>query len=166
MFKEREPIGWEGLSERYRKSLLSFFLKKTGSYSDSEDLVHEVFLKILDQGPDRLKDKDSYVFTVALNTLRDRWRRDKVRANYLETGSVEIEQIDQLTPERVALSRCEIDQTMAAIGEMGQRTREMFILFRFEEMSQRDIAAKFGVSASAVEKNIARALLHLKRLRN
>jgi len=167
VMRNTEVAAWSDLSGKYRRPLLSFFLKKTGNYADAEDLVHEVFLKLLDVTGDLPDDEAAYVFTVAQNTFRDRYRRDSVRARYLvHAGHCDAEQMDLLTPERLLSSKIEIDRTMAALGEMSPQSREIFVLFRFEQISQREIAAKLGISVSAVEKHIARVLIRLRRLRS
>ena len=43
------------------------------------------------------------------------------------------------------------------------RTRAMFYLYRLEKLKIREIADLYGISASAVEKQVAKALLHLTR---
>jgi RNA polymerase sigma-70 factor (ECF subfamily) len=47
---------------------------------------------------------------------------------------------------------------MQAIAALPARTRDVFVLHRFEEMSGSRIAAALGLSVSAVEKHIMRAL--------
>ena len=48
---------------------------------------------------------------------------------------------------------------------LSERTRDIFILARIEHMHQRDIAKLFGISVSAVEKHVMKALSQIgKRL--
>lgn len=48
------------------------------------------------------------------------------------------------------------------IRALPQRTREAFLMHRFESQTYRQIAARLGVSVSMVEKHIAEALRQLK----
>ena len=50
---------------------------------------------------------------------------------------------------------------MEAIDALPARTRDVFVLHRFEEMSGTRIAVALGLSVSAVEKHIMRALQNL-----
>ena len=42
-----------------------------------------------------------------------------------------------------------------------QRTRDIFVLYRIERMKQHEIAALFGLSQSAVEKHLVKAMTYL-----
>jgi len=50
---------------------------------------------------------------------------------------------------------------LRTLDKLGERTRDMFILFRLENMSQGDIAALYGCSRSTVEKHVMKATFHL-----
>jgi RNA polymerase sigma-70 factor (ECF subfamily) len=59
------------------------------------------------------------------------------------------------------LDREALDVIVAAISDLPTRTRDVFVLHRFEEMTCNTIAAEFGMSVSAVEKHIMKALRFL-----
>ena len=50
---------------------------------------------------------------------------------------------------------------LRALDELGERTRDIFMMYRLEKMKHRDIAALYGITVSAVEKHIAKAGVHL-----
>ena len=50
-----------------------------------------------------------------------------------------------------------------ALHELPERTRVVFALHRFEEMSYAQIARRLQVSVSAIEKHMIKALAHLAR---
>jgi RNA polymerase sigma-70 factor (ECF subfamily) len=50
---------------------------------------------------------------------------------------------------------------LKALDELGQRTRDIYVLFRLEAMKQREIAALYGLTVKSVEKHVMRATLHL-----
>ena len=50
-----------------------------------------------------------------------------------------------------------------ALHELPERTRVVFTLHRFEEMSYAQIARRLQVSVSAIEKHMIKALAHLAR---
>ena len=49
-----------------------------------------------------------------------------------------------------------------ALQELPERARTIFVLNRFEELSAAEIARRLGVSVSTVEKDMMRAIAHLK----
>ena len=51
----------------------------------------------------------------------------------------------------------------ASGGQRPDRTREIFLLNRLEGLSYTQIAARFAVSVKAIEKQMSKALAHLRR---
>jgi RNA polymerase sigma-70 factor (ECF subfamily) len=64
-------------------------------------------------------------------------------------------------PERVLAGKDTLREFLEGLAALNERTRDIFILARIERMSQRDIAKLFGITVSAVEKHIMKALDHL-----
>jgi RNA polymerase sigma factor (sigma-70 family) len=160
-----------GLNRRYRPALMAFFMRRSASHGDAEDMTQELFAKlaVAQSGPagtGAMDNADAYIFQMAANLLRDRGRREKVRANYrasLHAGSVDLEPLD---PARVLLGRESLGEVSDALRELPERTRAIFLLFRLEGMKQSELAALYGVSISAVQKHIFKAMTHLtKRVR-
>ncbi|MEI9927532.1 MAG: sigma factor-like helix-turn-helix DNA-binding protein [Sphingomonas sp.] len=69
--------------------------------------------------------------------------------------------VEDRTPERVLQGRDEVTEVVRALGELKERTRDIYLLFRLEQMKHREIAVLYGISQSTVEKEIMRATLHL-----
>jgi RNA polymerase sigma factor (sigma-70 family) len=156
------------LNRRFRTPLFAYFLKRVHNHAEAEDLTQEAFVR-LTLHPDRHNGAtlDAYVFTIAANLLRDRARSrasagadshrvlDDIIAN--STPSL----IEDRTPERVLLASEALHGVLGALGELSERTRDIFILSRLENVPQREIAAIYGISVSAVEKHVIKALAHL-----
>jgi DNA-directed RNA polymerase specialized sigma24 family protein len=66
-----------------------------------------------------------------------------------------------LSPERVLMDRDSIVDALRTLDELGELTRNIFVLFRVEKMKQKDIAALYGMGLSTVEKHVMKATLHL-----
>ena len=157
---------FEQLNRRFRPALMAFFLRRLANHAEAEDLTQEVFTRLMAMGAGNLHQADAYVFQMAANLLRDRGRREKVREAYrfgvLAGEGVGVEPID---PERVLAGRQSLGQIAAALREAPERTRAIFLLYRVEQMKKRDIAETYGISTSAVDKHLMKAMAHLwKRL--
>ena len=150
------------LNRRFRPALMSFFLRRLSNHAEAEDLTQEVFARLVNLTPGELTQADAYIFQIAANLLRDRGRREKVRDAYrfgvLASEGVGVEPID---PERVLAGRQSLGQIAAALREAPERTRSIFILYRVEQMKKRDIAETYGISTSAVDKHLMKAMTHL-----
>lgn len=160
------------LDSQYRGSLMAYFTRRVRDRTEAEDLTQEVFLRVVRQDesgdPDRA---GAYIFRIAANLLRDRYRRAETRQASAHSSLddqtlaqfVPSNLIEDRAPERVLLARESLAEVMRALDELGERTRDVFILYRLENMRQREIAALFGVSVSAIEKHIIKATAHLTR---
>jgi RNA polymerase sigma-70 factor (ECF subfamily) len=156
------------LDQNFRLPLIAYFLKRVGDRSEAEDLTQEVFLRILHQANaidvERAK---AYIFTTAANLLHDRRRRAATRQTKASptlddiTAHTSIDLIEDRNPERVFVGRQTLQEVLAALNDLSQRTRDIFVLFRLEQMKQQEIAALFGISQSAVEKQIVKAVAFL-----
>jgi RNA polymerase sigma-70 factor (ECF subfamily) len=155
------------LDARYRRPLMAYFLRRTGSKAEAEDLTQEVFLRIARHlGANTLEIADGLIFTIAANLLKDRGRRGRSHMldRHLTADEALLDEIglaDMLEPERVLMSRETLACVLRALDEVGPRTHDIFLLYRLEGMSQREIAQLFDISVSAVEKHIVKALKHL-----
>jgi RNA polymerase sigma factor (sigma-70 family) len=169
---EPEPVSENlplELNARFRGPLLSFFTRRIKDQTLAQDLTQETLLRVYAASQrTHMIEPESFVFTVAANLLRDQKRSDSRRGPIFhvpidEAVSKELEQhlVEELSPERILLSRETLQGVLAALEELGERTRNIFVLSRLECMKHKDIAALYGMGLSTVEKHLLRATLHL-----
>jgi RNA polymerase sigma factor (sigma-70 family) len=155
----------EDLCRRFRPALVAYFLRRVHDPAEAEDLAHDVFLRLSGIPLARLRSLDAYVFQVAANLLKDRARRAKVRADYaaaeVPANEAEDSETRALDPERIEAARRSLMALVARLRELPERTREIFILYRIENVARRDIAQAYDLSISTVEKEVARATAYL-----
>jgi RNA polymerase sigma factor (sigma-70 family) len=154
---------------RFRGPLMSFFLRRVGDRGEAEDLTQDVFIRLAGVAQrEQVDDPDALVFKIAANLMRDRGRRSATRAvaqlaevdDHL-VSALTHEFLEDRTPERVLLARLEIVEVLKALDELGERTKDIYVLFRLEAMKQREIASLYGLTTKSVEKHVMRATLHL-----
>lgn len=150
------------MGARFTPALRAFFSRRA-HMNDVDDLVQEVLLRIQKRQPEAIVNNvEGYLFEVAANVLVDRGRYDRTRQRSAHCEFQEIHHpVDEMSPERVLQAREQMARAMAAIEELPERTRRVFVLVRFEEMSYKLVAQRLGVSVSAVEKHVMKALRHL-----
>jgi RNA polymerase sigma-70 factor (ECF subfamily) len=130
-------------------------------------MTQELFAKLAMAHTSPMDNADAYIFQMAANLLRDRGRRERVRANFrasvLAGNGAGAGDLEALDPARVLLARESLGEVSDALRELPERTRAIFLLFRLEGMKQSELAALYGVSVSAVQKHIFKAMTHLTR---
>jgi RNA polymerase sigma factor (sigma-70 family) len=159
------------LDERFRAPLMAYFVRRTGSKAEAEDLTQETFVRLIGaKSLDCVEEANAYVFRVASNLLRDRARTaarwKKIAVFPLDTVPVEQMSwglLEDREPERVLIGRESLSEVLDCLDELGERTKSIFILFRLEGMKQKDIAALYGLGVSTVEKQVMAAVMHLTR---
>jgi RNA polymerase sigma-70 factor (ECF subfamily) len=164
-------VNKEELYARFRTPLIAYFRRRTGNLAEAEDLTQETFARLVGSTTfDKAEEAQAFVFRVASNLLRDRARantrfqiRQILAVDTLTEPGPEASLVEGIDPERVFIARENLLQVLAHLETLGERTRNVFILFRVEGRKQKDIAALYGISVSAVEKHIMAATVHLMK---
>lgn len=146
-------------------ALRSYFARHTGNMAMVDDLVQDVMLRILNRRSDEdIHNPEAYLFRTASNVLRDKARRDTVRNLELHKELTETDHpVEECSPERVLSAREEVSRVIVVLNELPQRTRDIFLMKRFDGMSHAEIAARMNLSVSAIEKQVSKAIAHLAR---
>jgi RNA polymerase sigma factor (sigma-70 family) len=143
-------------------SLKAYLRRSFPTVHDIEDLVQESYLRVWKrQAAKPIESVRSFLFTVAkhlaLGTLRRKRRSPIFDLMDLPIGNV-IE--DGPGVAEITCTREEVEILFAAVSALSTRTREVYILRKFECLSQQEIAARLGISPNTVEVHIARANRH------
>jgi RNA polymerase sigma-70 factor (ECF subfamily) len=143
-------------------SLKAYIRGSFPTVRDVDDLVQESYLRVWKrQTAKPIESVKSFLFTVArhlaLGTLRRERRSPIFDLVDLDTASV-ID--DRPGVAEMACTREEIDFLFAAISTLSNRTCEVYLLRKFERLSQKEIAVRLGISANTVEVHVARANKH------
>jgi RNA polymerase sigma-70 factor (ECF subfamily) len=137
--------------------LFGYFLRITGDYYLSADLMQDSFARYFE----RYRDKESSVsllFTIGRNLLFDSFREKKARKSYEE------DKPDfQLDQEHLFLVREEFRRVLSAMQRLHRDEREMLTLAVTSDLSYQEIAKLTGTSKSNVKVKIHRSRLKLRK---
>jgi RNA polymerase sigma-70 factor, ECF subfamily len=169
--RRRDPNALAALFDRYFDRLYAVVYRMLGNRTDAEDAIQEVFLKIHKGAPslDRARDPAPWLFTIAANACRDRWRSG---ASRLDRASSSIDSNPGLreslhqegsNPERDLLAAERAERVRKAILKLKPESREVIVLREYEGMGYDRIAEILGVNEAAVRKRFSRALDELGR---
>jgi RNA polymerase sigma factor (sigma-70 family) len=154
----------EVLYRRYRDPLYDFFSRLTGNRVASEDLVQDVFVRILKyrssyQETNRFV---SWMYQIGRNARADYLRKHNMVP--LEESPVLQPAHDITTPIRQLEASEERALLQCALMRISDSNRELLILARFQEMKYEEIADVFGIPAGAVKMRVYRATSELRNV--
>ncbi|WP_454718677.1 RNA polymerase sigma factor [Caulobacter segnis] len=152
-----------GQAVSLRNALARYFQRRLRDASEVDDLVQEVFLRIVRRGDaGELEKLEGYVFKTAASVLMDRARRRKVRqADRHVPFEPDIHAGETPGPERTLIGLETLEAVGVALLELPERTRRVFVLRRVEGLSAPEIARRLGVSPGAVDKHMLKAVRHI-----
>ncbi len=151
------------LDERGR---LLRFLGARGAGDDAEDVLQDLWQRIVSVPQQPIADPLSYLFRAAENVMRDR-RRSNVSRNrrQQEWHEVSTSPAEEPRGERGLIAREQLRQAEAALAALGPRVTEVFRRYRLDGVGQSAIARELGVSLSSVEKDLQKAYRALAELK-
>lgn len=151
------------LAVRYRDPLVRYFMRRGLVMDAAEDCAQEVFVRVARIDQSKVEDAEAYLFTIAASVVVDRSRAARSRHELYHDPIDELIPGGDFSPARVVEGRQALEELAAILDELPDRTREIFLLNRLEGLSYTQIAARFALSVKAIEKQMSKALAHLRR---
>jgi RNA polymerase sigma factor (sigma-70 family) len=161
--------------EQVESRLRNFIRRRVLNESDAEDILQEVFYELV-QAYRLMKPVEqagAWLFRVARNRIIDRFRkgRPKVAPSH---GSVQQGEGDQLPweellpspdagPEAAFAREILMEEIDAALDELPEEQREVFVAQELEGRSFKELAAATGLSVNTLLSRKHYAVLHLRR---
>jgi RNA polymerase sigma-70 factor (ECF subfamily) len=142
----------------HEQALMRFLHRNWRDHDEVPDLRQEIYVRVyaaaLHQPPTSPK---SFLFTTARNLLADRVRRQRI-VSITAVGDLSQLHVleDELEPSRVAGGREALARLARALDRLPDRCREVVWLRRIEDLPQKEIARRMGISEKTVEKHIAK----------
>lgn len=151
------------LNMRFSSSLKQYFRRRGARPDVAEDLAQDVFVRLAGRAATtKIENIDAYLMQTASSVWKDHGRKMKSRAHesHVEYNDPQ-HGYEERSPERVYEGREGINQVLEALNALSERPRYVFVLRRFEGLSQKEVAKRLGVSVSLVEKEMMKAIAHI-----
>jgi len=149
------------LFDKYHKRLFNFFLRQTRDQETSDDLVQEVFYRMLKYRHTYRGDSafTTWMFSVARSAFYTHYRKKKFKMDAF--ASVEdIKSQDQNPADKVEQDH-QTEILHKALARLPQKKREVLLLSRFENMKYKDIAKVMGCKLGTIKARVHAALQDL-----
>jgi len=149
------------LFERYHVALFRYLLRMTRNRAISEDLVQEVFFRVLKYA--KTYDPDCsfarWLYGMAHNAYYD--SRHKVRGE-VAVSLVPETRSGEPVPDEVLVHREDVQFLEEALQKLSEEKREVLVLSRYHGLRYEDIAVILGCEIGAVKVRVYRALRELR----
>ncbi|WP_297811046.1 RNA polymerase sigma factor [uncultured Methylophaga sp.] len=157
------------LVEVHYQELLQYITRRTGSESTAQEVLQETWIRANSKSGELPDNPRAYLYRMANNLAIDLLRREKTRSATTATDtSDELVHLTDIpsaspSPEDAAISGQEIKALNAAVAELPEKCRQVFLYYRGQGLTMRQIADRLAISDKTVEKHIARAMVHCRK---
>lgn len=156
------------LESRYAE-FRQFALRKSGSSAMADDVIQDVWLRLADPraksiASDAVQNPETYLRRIIANLVIDRQRQMTAQARYVTQGEAPIDVgSDAPSAFQVLAGQQEIAALRRAIEELPEKCRQVFLLYRGDDLTMQQVAERLGISPRTVENHLARAMVHCRR---
>src|SRR5580698_7112246 len=158
--------------QRERRRLLNFIRKRVGDQGDAEDILQDVFYELIEayRLMQPVEQAGAWLYRVARNRIIDRFRKRRPEARSEVT--VETNQPDALEdllpspdagPDAVYARSVLLEELEAALEDLPENQRAVFIAHEIEGRSFKQLANETGLSVNTLLSRKHYAVLHLRR---
>jgi RNA polymerase sigma-70 factor (ECF subfamily) len=154
------------LFQRHHRPLFGFLFHMTRHREASEDLLQNVFYRMLRSRHTFTGEGDfkTWMYSIARNVVKDHLKKTRRDPDSYDTAGL-AEKIGAGTRTDEQLERkLEIKTLQKALTGLSPESREVLILSRFQDLRHEEIAQVLDISVGAVKVRIHRAINQLKEL--
>jgi RNA polymerase sigma-70 factor (ECF subfamily) len=149
------------LIERYRKPLAALLNRALGASPDVDDLFQETWIRVVRSAHryDPEQRFSSWLFAIAWNLVKDRWSRR------VDVADVDLATMPAATQsaEDAAMERDRAEKLRALVARLPERLAQALLLRYFEELSEKEMAARLGIPIGTVKSRIHHGLKQLAK---
>ncbi len=154
------------LFDRHQGALFGYFYRMTNDASQSEDLLQNVFYRLL-KYRHTFKHEGKFIYwmyAVARNVSMDLFRKKDPMKFSDDLTEMKIEPMDENNRETEMEYSEKTEELRQAMAKLDPEKREAIVLSKFQGMKYQDIAAIANVSENAIKARVRRGLMELRSL--
>lgn len=152
-----DPAAFEALYRKYARAALSVAVRVQGHALDTEDIVHDAFLRAFDRLRD-LEDASSFrpwLFQIMVRLLRSRMRRRRV-LGMLGCNQEQPIDLDALVAEGASPEvRAELEEVYGLLRSLPVEQSICWVLRMVDGRQLEEVASMTGCSLATVKRRIA-----------
>lgn len=145
----------------FHSELKVFIQNKTRNSADTDDILQDVFLKII-RNFEKVTQSENmrhYLYGIVRNAINDFFRN---RKPILDTNDIKEDFTEEETQTlNATVAECCIKPF---ISKLPEHYREALLITEFHDVSQKELAERMGISYSAAKSRVQRGKAKLKEL--
>lgn len=168
LLNDHQEAAFEIVFKSYYPNLV-YFAEEYIPYEDAKNIVQDAFISFWEKNPKVSNEfqLQSYLYTAVKNKCISYLRHEKIKKGYAEKAEISfqnqlyISALEKLDTTTINFQEIEniIENTLA---ELPARCREVFVLSRYHDKKNHEVAEELNISVKTVEANITKALKALK----
>ena len=152
----------DGFAASYME-LARYLTRRFGAQVETDDVLQDTYLRLQNVRVDtEIANARSYLFRAARNQATDHIRARRAFERRFHLSDDFEGPDDTPSPEVVTDYRQRLQILEKAVGNLPARQKQVFLMHKIDGLSHGQIAAELGITKSAVEKLVMRALAHLR----
>ena len=161
-----EIMAYEVLLKRYQRPVYGFIRRQVGDQALAEELFQETFLRVYDRidscaRPAAFK---AWTFSIAANLCRNQARRQQVRQGEVATERINGHAGQGPDPERAAINTELRHRIEAALDQLSEAQREVFVLYHYTRLTYDEVAEALDLPLGTVKSRMNTALTRLREM--
>lgn len=158
---EGDHLAFAGIYDKYWKKLLMHAWNHTKDMDLSEDIVHEVFMKLWDNRcSQQIVNIPGFLMTSIKFSIFNYYRKGKNREELIAKNL----KVDNVFDGEAMIDKIFLEEYIQEVlSTMPDKCQLTFKLSRFEGMKNKEIADILHISEKGVEANLTRAIKFIKK---
>ena len=159
------PAKFELLIKMYQPNVFRTALGLLHNKEDAEEITQDVFLKIYDSLPsfNQKAALSTWIYRITINTSLNFLKKKKWNSLFVDLSVLLGVASKEKQSESIMTDKEEKETIRKAMQELPEKQRLAFVLTKYEELSQRQVAEILDISEGAVEQLVIRARNNLRK---
>ncbi len=154
------------LFDRHHGALFGYFYRMTNNAAQSEDLIQNVFYRLLKYRHTYKNDGKFvyWMYAIARNIYKDQYRKKDPMLYSDELSEVSEKESEDMNMEEHIESTEQEALLKKAMKKIDPEKREAIVLSKFQGLKYQEIAAMADVSENAIKARVRRGLMELRSI--